>query len=361
MHNRAILFTACAFCLIAPVPGFRQPISHSQQRPVRALATPDANAELTRLAEGIYVQVVNADGDAVSNSGVVVLESGVLVYDTHFTPEAGAALSERIKAVTPLPVRYIVNSHYHPDHTHGNQSFPGARMIVGSDRTRREMLERDIPKLNQAQTIAQSQVEQLSKELGQGLDPKRQEAVRMQLNQRQAYMRRMSLLKILPPAMTFEDGLSIADNGREAQLLFLGAGHTDGDVVLFMPQDRVAFLGDLFFHDGIPNVEDANLGEWVKTLRETLKLDARTFVPGHGSVGTRADVEGFIAYFEDLKALVEPAVTRGDSLEQVVQDTRTPAKYAAYAFQSFFPANLQKMYAEIKAAQLAAAQEKVKK
>jgi cyclase len=225
------------------------------------------------------------------------------------------------------------------------------------------MIERDIPKLNQAQAIAQSQVEQLSKELAQGLDPKRQEAVRAQLSQRQAYLRRLSALTILPPDITFDDSMTILD-GREVQLLYPGPGHTDGDIVLYLPQEKIAFLADLFFRDGIPNVEDANIGEWIKTLREILKLDARTFVPGHGQPGNRADVEEFLTYLEELRALVEPAIARGDTLEQVVQDTRVPTKYASYSFQNLFPANLQKMYAELKAAELAAAaqaQEKVKK
>ncbi len=91
--------------------------------------------------------------------------------------------------------------------------------------------------------------------------------------------------------------------------------------------------------------------EWMKTLHSVLNLDARTFVPGHGAIGSRSDVERFLAYLEDLKALVEPAVERGDTLEQVVRDLRVPAKYAGYGFQNFFPSNVQKMYSELKANQ----------
>ncbi|MBZ5495823.1 MAG: MBL fold metallo-hydrolase [Acidobacteriia bacterium] len=324
----------------------------SVQRPASP-GTPAAAAqgELSRLADGVFAQVVSPDSDAVSNSGVVVLDSGVLVFDTHFTPEAGEALLEKIKAASPRPVRYLVNSHFHPDHTHGNQAFPAVRQIIGSTNARRDMLQKDLPALNQAQAIAQSQVEQLSKEVGQEQDARKQEALRVQLNQRLAFMRRMSTLKILAPVVTLDDSLIIIDGGREVDLLCLGAGHTDGDVVLFLPQEKIAFLGDLFFNDALPNAEDANMLEWMKSLREALKLDAKTFVPGHGQVGTKSDVEEFLSYLEDLKALVEPAVTRGDTLERVIRDLRLPSKYASYSFQDFFPANLQKMYAELKAVQ----------
>jgi len=316
---------------------------------------------LSRLAEGVFVQIVSPDSDAVSNSGVVVLDSGVLIFDTHFTPEAGEALLEKLRAVTVRPVRYLVNSHFHPDHTHGNQAFAGVRQIIGSSNTRRDMLQKDLPNLNRMQWIAQSQVEQLSRDLSREQDAKKQEALRDQLSSRQVFMRRLASLKILAPGMTIDDSLSIIDGGREVQLLYLGAGHTDGDVVLYLPQEKVVFLADVFFNDAIPNVEDANMLGLIKTLEEALKLDAKTYVPGHGQVGARSDVETFLNYIEDLKALVEPAVARGDTLEQVIRDLHVPPKYASYGFQNFFPANLQKMYAELKGLQSALHQEAVKK
>jgi cyclase len=330
------------------------------QRPSASLpAAPVSQANLSKLAEGVFAQIVSADSDAVSNSCVVVLDSGVLIFDTHFTPEAGEALLEKIKTVTARPVRYLVNSHFHPDHTHGNQAFTMVRQIIGSSNTRRDMLQKDLPSLNRMQLIAQSQVEQLSKDLGQEPDAKKQEALRGQLSSRQAFMRRTAALKILAPWMTFDDSLSIIDGGREVQLLYLGVAHTDGDVVLYLPQEKVAFLGDIFFNDAIPSVEDANMLEWTKTLGEALKLDAKTYVPGHGQVGARSDVERFLNYLEDLRALVEPAVARGETLEQIIRDLHVPPRYASYSFQNFFPANLQKMYAALKALQ--SSQEAVKK
>jgi glyoxylase-like metal-dependent hydrolase (beta-lactamase superfamily II) len=322
----------------------------AQQRPAASdPAVPPAPGDMSRLAEGVYVRIVSPDSDAVGNAGVVILESGVLVFDTHFTPEAGDALMSRIKLLTPLPVRLIINSHFHPDHTHGNQAFAGARMIVGSSNTRRDMLQEDIPALNQVQTIALAQVEQLSREIAKEPNAKLQEALRAQLGARQAFLRRMSALKILPPVMTLDDSLNIMDGGREVRLLCLGDGHTDGDIVMVLPEAKIAFLGDLFFNGALPNVEDACVLDWMKTLKEVLKLDVRTYVPGHGPVGTKSDVELFLNYFEELKGLVGPAVKRGDTLEQVVSDLRLPARYSTFGFRNFFAANLQKMYAELKA------------
>ncbi len=335
----------------------------AQQRPAPAGAQASPlPGDLTKLAEGVFVQIVSPDSDAVSNSGIVILDSGTLIFDTHYTLESGEALFEKTKVVSTHPVRYIVDSHFHPDHTHGNQAFPGIRQIIGSTNTRRDMFQKDQAGLNQMQAIAQSQLEQLNKDLRAEQDPKLQAADRAQINEVQALIRRMSAIRLLPPTMTFDESLILVDGPRELQFLFLGAAHTDGDIILFLPQEKIAFLADIFFHDAFPNVEDASMLEWMKTLRQVLSLDARTFVPGHGQPGSRTDVENFLNYLEDLKALVEPAVARGDSLEQAVRDLHIPAKYAGYAFTKFFPSNVQKIYAELKANQQASpASDTVKK
>jgi cyclase len=355
MQKYTFSLRACAFLVLSAFSVCLPGIGSAGQKQTPAPAAP-APGVLDKLAEGVYAHLVSPDSDAVSNAGVVVLDSGVLLFDTHFTPEAGDALLEMVKAVTNKPVRYIVNSHFHSDHTHGNQAVAGVRQIIGSSNTRRDMLQKDLATLNQMQTMSQTQVEQLSRDMRQEQDAKTKESMRMQLNQRMAFMRRLSSLKILAPWMALDDNLNILDGDREVDLLCLGPGHTGGDVVLYLPEEKVAFLGDLFFHEALPNVENAHLLDWVKTLREAVKLDAKSFVPGHGQIGSKSDVEDFIAYFEDLKALVEPGVARGDTLEQVIHDLRLPAKYESYGFQNFFPANVQKMYTELKEALPAAQQ-----
>jgi cyclase len=307
--------------------------------------------ELTKLAEGVYARVVSPDGNAVANSGIIVLDHAVLVFDTHFTPEAGQALLTSIRSVTPKPVRYVVNSHSHPDHTHGNQVFSEAQ-LVASTAARRDILQIDLPSMNRTVSVAQSQTDKLRRDLGQETDPVQTQRLREQIKSREDYLETMSHLRIVAPSITLDDTLTIQDGRREARILFLGSGHTEGDTVLFLPSDRIAFLGDLFFNEAIPNVQDASMLQWIKTLQEVLKLDADKFVPGHGPVGSRKDVENFLDYFEELKALVEPAVSRGDSVEQASREILVPKEFSSYQFQSFFPSNVQKMFAEVKALQI---------
>ena len=337
---------------------------HATERPVRICllilfcllycrtsAYSAEDGEFTKLEENVFARIVNPDGNAVGNSGVVILEHSVLVFDTHFTPEAGQQLFAAIRAVTPKPVRWVVVSHGHPDHTHGNQAF-GDAQVMGSAAARRDVLESDLPSLNRTVGITRSQLESLRRDLNREKNPAQAKRLLEQIKPREDYLKTMSGLKITAPSLTIEDGARIRDGKPEVRILYLGKGHTDGDVVLFLPAQKIAFTGDLFFNEAIPNVQDASILEWMKTLKELLKLEADRFVPGHGAVGTRKDVEKFAAYFEELRVAVKEALDRGDSMEQVTRDTMLPAKYSSCRFQNFFPTNVQKMYAELKALQL---------
>jgi cyclase len=310
------------------------------------------NPDLTKLADGVYARIVSPDGNAVSNSGVVVLDHAALVFDTHFTPEAGENLLAAIRSVTPKPVRYVINSHWHADHTHGNQAFADAQ-IISSANARRDILQLDLPSFNRTGTIAQTQLTKLRQEMSKETVPAQIQRLREQIKSREEYLQTASRLKITAPIVTLDDSLTIQDGKQEVRLLFLGAGHTDGDIVLFLPAQKIAFVGDLFFNNAIPNVQDANILEWTKTVEEVLKLDADKFIPGHGPVGLKKDVEAFLHYLEELRALVQPSVDRGDSMEQALQDIQIPAKYAAWQFQNFFQSNIQKMFAELRSQQLA--------
>jgi cyclase len=323
-------------------------------------APAEENSQFIKLAEGVFAQIVSPDGNAVSNSGVVVLDHSVLVFDTHFTPEAGQALLTEIRSITSKPVRYVVNSHAHADHTHGNQAFPDAQLI-GSTNARRAVLEVDLPSLNHTVEITQTQLEKMRREEETETDASdalQIQELHSQIKSREEYMRILSQLKIMPPVVTLDDSLTIQDGKLEARMVFLGIGHTDGDIVLLLPLQKIAFVGDLFFNQAIPNVQDATILQWMKTLEGMLKLDADTFVPGHGPIGSRKDVEGFLDYFAELKSLVDPVVSRGDSAEQAIREIQLPAKYSSYRFQNFFPSNIQKMYTELKALQLSSETER---
>lgn len=302
---------------------------------------------LIKVTKDVYARVVSPNGNAVGNSGFILFQNSVLVFDTHYTPEAGNDLLNDIRSVTDNPVLYVVNSHFHPDHTHGNQVFAGAHLI-SNDGTRQNILQKDLPSLNRTIRITTDQLEKLQKQAENEKDGDSFDSLHRQIKTLQDYLATLSELKISAPFVVLDDFFIIQDGSKEVRLQFLGPGHTDSDIILFLPSEKIAFLGDLFFNQAIPNVQDANVLEWMKTLEKILELDCEQYVPGHGPVGNRQDVWKFLNYFEDLRALVDPFVIRGDSVELAVQEIQLPVKYSRYRFQNFFPANIQKMYEELK-------------
>jgi glyoxylase-like metal-dependent hydrolase (beta-lactamase superfamily II) len=315
-------------------------------------SAPTDQTELVKLADNAYAEIVSPDGNAVSNSGFVVLENSVLVFDAHFTPEGGHALAGRIRSITSKPIRYLVLSHYHPDHTHGSQAFAEVRQIISSAAARRDILHRDLPAMKRATAGAEIQIQRINKELAAARDEGRKEQIRKTLSSRQEFLERMSRLNIQAPVVGVEDSLVLMDGGKRIEIVIPGAGHTDGDLILFLPSSRVVFTGDLFFNSALPNTQDASILMWIKSLGEILKLDADKFVPGHGPVGSKDDVRRFLSYLEELKSMVEAGVKRGDTLEQVLRDCKVPTRFAHFQFQNFFPSNVQSMYLELRALQL---------
>ena len=311
--------------------------------------------ELEKLADGIYARIVSPDSSSVSNSGIIILDRCVLLCDTHFTPEGGRSLLDSVRSVTGKPVRYVVNSHAHADHTHGNQIFPEA-FIIGSARARSDMVEGDQFALKRTIGITQNQLKKLKRELtGKKAGSEEARQIGAQIESLDDSLQSMQRLQIVLPDITLDDSLTIRDGKETVRIFSPGPGHTEGDVLVLLESLKIAFVGDLFFNEAIPNVQDAPILQWMKTLDTLLKLDVEKFVPGHGKVGSKKEVAAFLAYLEELKSLVRPAVDRGEDLEQVLEGVQLPAKYSTYLFQNLFPANIQKMYAELKALQASAA------
>jgi cyclase len=306
---------------------------------------------LVKLSEDVYARIASPNGNAVGNSGFILLGNSVLVFDTHYTPEAGNELLNEIRSVSDKPVRYVVNSHFHPDHTHGNQAFTGTHLISNYG-TRKDILEKDLPALNRAIRVATDKLEKLQKQAENEKNPVRLDSLHRQMKTDEDYLAPLVKLKISAPFVVLEDFFIIQDGSKEVRIQFLGSGHTDHDIILVLPSEKIAFLGDLFFNQAIPNVRDAEVLQWMETLGKILELDAELFVPGHGPPGNRQDVMKFLTYFEDLRALVEPFVIQGKSVELTMQEIQLPIKYSRYKFKNLFPANIQKMYAELKMLQL---------
>ena len=273
---------------------------------------------LQKWADGVY----QATGGAGSQDCIVVNDRDVLVFDTGTTPGGARALLEDIKLITDKPVRWVVDSHFHYDHVGGNPAFGPDVQIIGHEYTRKAILTLDTlhrePYLSWINRIP-SQVESLSKQVAAEKDPQKKAALEKQLATAQRDLDRSKEVVHIPPTITFDSKMVIYDGTREMQLLFLGRGHTAGDIVLYLPKERLVCSGDLV-EGGLPYMGDAYFDDWVTTLERLKKLDFAVDLPGHGSpFSDKEHITHLQSYLKDLVSQVTPLQAQGVPPEEALK------------------------------------------
>ncbi len=311
-----------------------------------ALLAPAALAQsfdITQVAPGVYA-AIGRQGVA-SNGAFIVNKDDVVVVDTHFRPSWARDLIAEIKKVTDKPVRYVVNTHWHNDHTQGNQAYFnafGASVEYISQHTAREdLIKKGIPgvatSLNEAVPAA---IARMERSLAEGKDAQGNalsEPARAQLQARiadqKAYLAELKQIQITLPTVTFENSLILhkqAGDGsaRSIQILFFGRGHTRGDVVIYLPQEKVVISGDLLT-GGVPFARDSYPSLWAGTIENVRNLDFTQVIPGHGGVQQgKQRLDLTIALMKELVAFVSDGIAKGWSAEQITGALDT-SKYEA--------------------------------
>ncbi len=269
-----------------------------------AAQAPAAAHRFQELAPGVYAAIPTGTVNVVSNSLVVVNADDVLIVDSHATPAAARVLIEEIKTLTPKPVRYVVDSHYHWDHAHGNQIFGPDVQVIGHEYVR-QMLLTNVLESRSYKSFTDgvpAQVEALRKQVASEADPARKQQLETRLSVQAAYAAALKEIRPTPPTTTYQTQMTLFRGDREIRLLFLGRGHTGGDTVVFLPRERIVATGDLIV-GSLPfmYMGDGFVNEWPDTMEKVLALDFQTIVPGHGDPFTdRQRVRQYQAYLRDL-------------------------------------------------------------
>lgn len=267
-----------------------------------------ATHKFDEIAPGVFFAT---GGDRVtvgSNSLVVVNEDDVLLVDSHISPEAARALIASVKTLTPKPIRTVVNSHYHYDHANGNQVFGKDVEIIGHEYTRKKLLGdvlHEATYLNNGSPATQQRAvapleAQIAKANGEA-----KTKLETQLATLKRHIQELAEVKPTPPNVTLTTKLTLYRGSREIQILHLGRGHTAGDLVVYLPKEKVVFTGDLFFN-GAPYLGDAYPTDFVQTLENLKKLPFTVAAGGHGPlIRDRAQIDFNQAYIRQYWAQVK--------------------------------------------------------
>jgi glyoxylase-like metal-dependent hydrolase (beta-lactamase superfamily II) len=240
--------------------------------------TASARQGLTKLADNVYSYVdVKSAAPAESfaaNAGIVVGRDGILVVDTLISAKEAKRFISDIRKVSEKPIKYVVDTHYHLDHAFGNSEF--ARLgaaIISQANDRKNLAEKGEAALKNAKNYGLTDAD-------------------------------MAGTVITLPTLTFTDRMTIDLGGETVELIFVAPSHTEGSTLVYLPERKILFTGDVLFTDFHPFLADGDVAGWVKTLDFILALDVTTIIPGHGPISGKKDIAEMKVYIQtfDQKA-----------------------------------------------------------
>jgi cyclase len=221
---------------------------------------------------------------AGGNIGVSVGEDGIVIVDDQFAPLAGK-IKETLKKLSDKPLRFVLNTHFHGDHSGGNAQFSKEATILAHENVRKRLAEG-------------------TKVLGGEVRPSEREAL---------------------PVITFNDRATVHLNGEDIRAVHFPHGHTDGDSVIFFPKSNVVHMGDDFVTYGFPFVDVGNGGSvsgMIAGCEKVLQMTSADtkFIPGHGPISTAVDLRKYVDMLKETRGLVAESLKKGKTIEQMKQE-----------------------------------------
>ena len=258
-----------------------------------------------------------------SNSVVIINEEDVLLVDSNSTPAAAWVLREELRAITTKPVKYVVNTHFHFDHAHGNQIWGPDVELIGHEFTREALS--DAEAIFASRTYqgftgnVPSRIDGLRARIDAEQDPVARTRLESQLQVQESYRDALAEVNPTPPRITLDRKMTLFWGGREIQLMFLGRGHTGGDLVVYLPEEQVLCSGDLLV-ENLVYMGDGYVDEWADTLDELRSFDYDRILPGHGAsfTGTQK-IDNFQDYLRDFWTKATALRSQGLSAEQAAE------------------------------------------
>jgi len=294
-------------------------LSLSLLLPAISLASEDL-FDIKPVADGVYAAISKPAYKLNCNAAIILIDDSVLVVDAHSKPSAARALIEQIKKLTPKPVKYVVNTHFHWDHYQGNQAYPSSWPagveIISSEATRANIQRLGIPRVKNEIVIMPQEIANLKKELEKASTTEQKNSIQENIRQAEAYLAELKLMQITLPTLTFDHSLILHRNSRIVEILWLGRAHTDGDAFVFLPKEKVLVTGDAL-HSWTPFMGDSYPYDWIQTLDAAEKLDFDSVIGGHGDViHGKQKFELWKQYLQDLMNRTSTVYSEGGSLEE---------------------------------------------
>lgn len=294
------------------------------------------------LSEGVYVAIAKPGKGAWSNAGIVDLGDELLVFDSFTTPSAGFELRRQAEKITGKEVKYLINSHFHGDHVFGNQAFIDTT-IISTSLTKKWCKEKnEIANLEKEIEDTKKYLDYIKTQIEDNQDSVIKDSLINQFNEMSKVLVDLPHLKIVLPSIVFEEKIIIEGSKRKIVLHSMGGGHTPSDTFMYLPEEKIAFMGDLVtenLHLPIYNPDD-----YSSILQKVKELDILTFVPGHGNVGDIELLNSLERYISVLIKSSKEAIENKLSIESFVLEFNTPKEFRKWNGVNGIKDNLYKIY-----------------
>jgi cyclase len=282
---------------------------------------------LEQVGKGAWAAIVNPGTGAWGNAGIVDLGEQTLVFDTFMTAAAARELKAAAEALTGRPVSLVVNSHEHLDHVHGNMVFDGA-LVIATAETRALMAVRRPAMLAHARSHPEFLTE-FAAQVEQEAHPQKRRALANELGEYRALAPELDSLQIVLPSLTFTDRLTLHGSARSAELIAIGPAHTAGDLVLWLPEERILFAGDVVQVKTHPWLGTGALSDWRRAHERLEKLEPAHIIPGHGPVGGPESLPILTDYLQVLERTALAHLATGGTAADV-ERIPLPESYAEW-------------------------------
>jgi cyclase len=279
--------------------------------------------DLQQAANGVFFAHAHAQAMINCNAAVFVRSKDVVVVDAHSKPSAAAALIAQIgREITAKPVRYVINTHFHWDHTQGNQAYAqtGSKVdFIATTFTKQLMSDLAVPRMRASLDEVPRQIDTLRDRAARSTSPEEKSFCSDQIRQMKAYVAELSNYTLELPTITFDKSYSLADPALDLHLEFHGHAHTAGDLFVFCPQQRALATGDAS-HGWMPNIADGFPRRWPHTIDEVSQADFKYVLGGHGPLQSdRTVMMNQRNYIEELTEKVEDGKKIGLTLAELKQ------------------------------------------
>ena len=277
---------------------------------------PSWKSGLQEIAPNVFAYIHSQARADICNSGFIVGDDDVMVIDAMMVASMVRPYMEEIRKVTDKPIRYVVNTHHHVDHCFGNQFYLPAE-VVSHLGCRESMI------------TTGADVQTLSQRWPQ-------------------YREDWVQTRLTPPNITYKDKMVVHLGDRVIELLHPGPAHTYGDTLVYLPQEKVLFTGDVAFYYLTPLARDGHISNWIRVGNAILRhLDVTTLMTGHGPVTNKEVVSKTLGYLRLIKRTSRLYFQRGASVEEASRGIRL-GEYADWEEPERVMVNVQRLYQEFR-------------